>query len=116
FIMLTPQEKWKTASSQAELVKKMAGRVQGLPGMRALLTQTIEMRANEMIAGIRGDVGIKLYGDDREAMKHKAKEVEAVLKQIPGAADVYTEQVTGQPVLEARVNDEALSRYGVDRS
>ena len=116
FIMLTPQEKWKTASSQAELVKKMAERVQVLPGMRALLTQPIEMRVNEMIAGIRGDVGIKLYGDDLEAMKLKAKEVEAVLKQIPGAADVYTEQVTGQPVLEARVNDEALSRYGVDRS
>jgi cobalt-zinc-cadmium resistance protein CzcA len=84
--------------------------------MRALLTQPIEMRVNEMIAGIRGDVGLKIYGDDLEAMKSKAKEVEAVLKQIPGAADVSTEQVTGQPVLEARVIDESLSRYGVDRS
>ncbi len=116
FVMLTPREKWKRAASQDELVKKMAELVQKLPGMRALMTQPIEMRVNEMIAGIRGDVGIKIYGDDLEAMKTKAREVEAVLKQIPGAADVYTEQVTGQPVLEARVNDEALSRYGVARS
>jgi cobalt-zinc-cadmium resistance protein CzcA len=116
FIQLTPQETWKRASSQEELVRKMAERVQVLPGMRALLTQPIEMRVNEMIAGIRGDVGLKIYGDDLEAMKSKAKEVEAVLKQIPGAADVSTEQVTGQPVLEARVIDESLSRYGVDRS
>jgi heavy metal efflux system protein len=116
FIMLTPREKWRRAASQEELVKKIAERVQKLPGMRALMTQPIEMRVNEMIAGIRGDVGIKIYGDDLEAMKTKAKEVEAVLKQIPGAADVYTEQVTGQPVLEAKVNDEALSRYGVARS
>jgi cobalt-zinc-cadmium resistance protein CzcA len=116
FVMLAPRDKWRRATSQDELVKVIAERVQKLPGMRALMTQPIEMRVNEMIAGIRGDVGIKIYGDDLEAMKTKAKEVEAALKQIPGAADVYPEQVTGQPVIEAKVNEEALSRYGVARS
>ncbi len=116
FIMLTPREQWKQAKKQDELVKKMAQTVQRLPGTRALLTQPIEMRINEMIAGIRGDVGIKIFGDDLEAIKAKAKEVEAVLKQIPGATDVFTEQITGQPIEHARINDEAVARYGVTRS
>ena len=90
--------------------------MQRLPGTRALLTQPIEMRINEMIAGIRGDVGIKIFGDDLEAIKTKAKEVEAVLKQIPGATDVFTEQITGQPIERAQINDEAVARYGVPRS
>jgi cobalt-zinc-cadmium resistance protein CzcA len=116
FIMLTPREQWKQAKSQDELVKKMAQAMQRLPGTRALLTQPIEMRINEMIAGIRSDVGIKIYGDDLEAIKTKAKEFEAVLKQIPGAMDVFTEQITGQPIERALINDEAVARYGVARS
>jgi len=116
FVTLTPRERWKRARTQEELVEKMAARVQRLPGMRALMTQPIEMRVNEMIAGIRGDVGIKIFGDDLEAMKEKAREVEAVLREIEGAADLYTEQVTGQPVLDTRIDEEALSRYGVHRS
>lgn len=116
FIMLTPREKWKRAATQEELVKKLAATVEMLPGMRALMTQPIEMRVNEMIAGIRGDLGIKIYGDDLESLKEKAKEVEAVLKGVNGAADVFTEQITGQPVLEARINSDAVSRYGASRS
>ena len=116
FVTLTPRDRWKRARTQAELVEKMAAVVQRLPGMRALMTQPIEMRVNEMIAGIRGDVGIKIFGDDLEAMKEKAKEVEAALRQVEGAADLYTEQVTGQPVLDTRIDEEAVSRYGVHRS
>jgi heavy metal efflux system protein len=116
FVTLTSRDRWKRARTQAELVEKMAAVVQRLPGMRALMTQPIEMRVNEMIAGIRGDVGIKIFGDDLEAMKEKAKEVEAVLRQIDGAADLYTEQVTGQPVLDTRIDEDAVARYGVHRS
>ncbi len=84
-----------------------------LPGMRAVYTQPIEMRINEMVAGIRADLGIKLYGEDLETLKAKAEEIEKVVKSIPGAADTTTEQVTGLPVLRIRVDNEALSRYGV---
>ena len=115
FIMLTPRDQWKRAETQAELVAQIAETTQKLPGMRALMTQPIEMRVNEMIAGIRGDVGIKIFGNDLDALKEKAAEVEQVVKSIPGAADVYTEQITGQPVLAARVNDAAIARYGVSR-
>jgi cobalt-zinc-cadmium resistance protein CzcA len=115
FITLAPRDQWKRAETQSELVAQIAAVTQDLPGMRALMTQPIEMRVNEMIAGIRGDVGVKIFGDDLEQLKAKAAEVERVLKTIPGAADVYVEQVTGQPVLRATVNNAAVARYGVSR-
>jgi cobalt-zinc-cadmium resistance protein CzcA len=115
FIMLAPRERWKRARTQAELTARMAAMVQELPGMRALMSQPIEMRVNEMLAGIRGDIGIKLFGEDLEALTEKAKEVEDALREVPGAADVTTEQVTGQPVLEARVDEQGIARHGVAR-
>ena len=116
FVMLTPRGQWKRATTQAELVQQIADTVGRLPGMRPLMTQPIEMRVNEMLAGIRGDVGIKIFGDDLETLKAKAKQVESALKTIPGAADVVTEQITGQPVFRARVDADAIARYGVARS
>jgi cobalt-zinc-cadmium resistance protein CzcA len=71
------------------------------------------MRINEMVAGIRTDLGVKLYGESLETLKTTAAEIERVLKSIPGAADTTTEQITGLPVLKVRVDNEALSRYGI---
>jgi cobalt-zinc-cadmium resistance protein CzcA len=113
FITLRPRSAWQRARTQDELVAAMARATRVLPGMRAVYTQPIEMRINEMVAGIRADLGIKLYGEDLETLKAKAGEIERVVKTIPGAADTTTEQVTGLPVLRIRVDNEALSRYGV---
>jgi heavy metal efflux system protein len=71
------------------------------------------MRVNEMFAGVRSDVGIKLFGDDFEVLKAKAQEAEAVLKRTRGAADVVTEQVTGQPVLQIEIDRAAIGRHGI---
>ena len=116
FIMLTPREQWQQAGAQQDLVRKITAALGRLPGGRALPTQPIEMRVSEMLAGVRGDVGVKIFGDDLEALKTKAREVETALKRIPGAVDVFTEQITGQPLLRAVVNDEALARYGLSRA
>ena len=113
FVTLTPPEQWRRAATQDELVEAMAADLAGFPGMRTIFTQPIEMRVNEMVAGIRADVGIKLFGDDFDALKRKAREIETVLAAIPGAADVLTEQVTGQPVLAIEVDREAIGRYGI---
>jgi cobalt-zinc-cadmium resistance protein CzcA len=77
------------------------------------MTQPIEMRMNEMISGVRSDVAAILYGDDFDVLVPKAAEIERILKSIPGAADVSTEQVTGQPVLQIRVNQDEIARYGI---
>lgn len=113
FLTLTPRNLWTQAKTQAELTTKMQAVMDTMPGMRAIFTQPIEMRVNEMTAGIRADLGVKIFGDDLELLKVKAQEVQEVLEQVPGASGVTAEQVTGQPVLEVEVNREALSRYGI---
>jgi cobalt-zinc-cadmium resistance protein CzcA len=113
FLSLKPREKWRKASSQAELVELVHRELRDMPGQRIALTQPIEMRMNEMIAGARGDVAMKLYGDDFDVLTHKAQQIGTMLGAIPGAADINTEQITGQPVLQIRADQEALARYGV---
>jgi cobalt-zinc-cadmium resistance protein CzcA len=113
FVMLTPRDRWTRAEDQAELVAAMQEALSVLPGMRMVFTQPIEMRVNEMNAGIRGDVGVKLFGDDLEMLRTKAAEIEAVLKALPGAADVVTEQITGLSVLQVEVNWDAIARRGI---
>ena len=77
------------------------------------MTQPIEMRMNEMISGVRSDVAAILYGDDLDLMVEKASEIERVLKSIDGAADVKVEQVTGQPVLQIKIKQDEIARYGI---
>ena len=113
FVTLTPSGTWKRASTQDGLVAEMQRELEVLPGMRALLTQPIEMRVNEMIAGVRSDLGVKLFGDDFDVLRTKAAEIERVLKSIDGSADVVTEQVTGLPVLQIQVSSDAISRHGI---
>jgi cobalt-zinc-cadmium resistance protein CzcA len=113
YVSLKPRAEWKRARTQEELVAAMAGVTETLPGMRAVYSQPIELRINEMVAGIRADLGIKLFGEDLEVLKERAAAIERVVKQVPGAADVSTEQVTGLPVLRVEVDREALSRHGV---
>ena len=113
FITLKPREEWTRARTQDELVALINEELEDLPGMRLIFTQPIEMRVNEMIAGIRTDVGVKIFGDDLEELKAKATEVEAMLKATPGSADVYREQITGQPVIKIQVDQEAIARHGV---
>ncbi|HJP01703.1 MAG TPA: CusA/CzcA family heavy metal efflux RND transporter [Planctomycetota bacterium] len=113
FVTLNPREQWTQASTQAELTSQMQAALRAMPGMRAIFTQPIEMRVNEMTAGIRADLGVKVFGDDLEVLKGKALEVQEVLEGIPGAVDIAAEQVTGQPILEIEVDRDALSRHGI---
>ncbi len=116
FLSLRPRSEWSRASSQAELVELVQRELRDLPGQRIAYTQPIEMRMNEMIAGVRGDIAVKLYGDDFEVLKAKAQEIGTVLGSISGATDLSTEQVTGQPVLEIQVDQDALARHGIAAS
>jgi cobalt-zinc-cadmium resistance protein CzcA len=113
FITLRPRGDWKRAESQDELAAEMKAELEDMPGMRMSFLQPIEMRVNEMIAGVRGDVGIKVFGDDLDVLKATAREIESVVRQIRGAADVTVEQVTGQPVLQIAVDRAAIGRYGI---
>ena len=113
FITLKPREVWKKATTQAALTTLIEEQLRKLPGQRLEFLQPIEMRMNEMNSGIRSDVGVILYGDDLDVLVASGKEIEAILSQIPGSADVKAEQVTGQPVLQIKLNQQELARYGV---
>jgi cobalt-zinc-cadmium resistance protein CzcA len=113
FITLNPRNQWTRARTQGELVELMSEELSGLPGMRLVFTQPIEMRVNEMIAGIRTDLGIKIFGDDLDVLAGIAAQVGDVVDSIPGSTDVYVEQITGQPVLQIRVDQDAVARHGV---
>ncbi|HZU95504.1 MAG TPA: CusA/CzcA family heavy metal efflux RND transporter [Planctomycetota bacterium] len=113
FVTLTPRERWRHGKTQDELTAAMAAAVKDLPGMKTVFTQPIEMRMNEMIAGIRADLGVELFGDDFEVLRAKAGEIARVVEAVPGAADVSVEQVTGLPVLEVAVDRDAAGRYGI---
>ena len=114
FIILKPQEEWPNkGESKAELVTRMEERLEGLTGNVFEFTQPIQMRFNELIAGVRGDVAIKIYGDDLDALAQAAGQVASVLQTVPGAADVKAEQTTGFPTLDITVDRDAIGRLGL---
>ena len=115
FLALKPRAQWKKARTQAELVEALRPVFARQPGMSVAFSQPIEMRMNEMIAGTRGDVAIKIYGDDLATLRALSEQVQSVLTGIRGAADISGEQLTGQPVLQVKLDAAALSRYGVSR-
>ncbi|REJ65006.1 MAG: AcrB/AcrD/AcrF family protein [Planctomycetota bacterium] len=113
FITLTPRSQWTRAETQAELTTLIQQSLRELPGQRIAMTQPIEMRLNEMISGVRSDVAVKLFGDDFDVLVDKAEEIERVLRSIDGNADVAVEQITGQPVLQIKIKQDEIARYGV---
>ncbi len=86
---------------------------ESVPGVGFSFLQPIEMRFNELIAGVRSDIGIKLFGDDLEVLREKGEEIARVVATVPGSADVKTEQTAGLPVLRVRVDRDRCARYGI---
>jgi cobalt-zinc-cadmium resistance protein CzcA len=113
FLALKPREQWKAAGTQTELTEKMRDLLSEVPGLKSTFSQPIEMRLNEMIAGVRGDIALKIYGDDLEELRRLGGEVQEVLAGIPGASEASVEQLTGQTFLQVRVDPQAVARYGV---
>jgi cobalt-zinc-cadmium resistance protein CzcA len=115
FIMLKPRDQWPDPSlTQNELVKQIEEAVNQLPGNNYEFTQPIQMRFNELISGVRADLGIKVFGDDLDQLLKSSNEILEVIEQINGVADARVEQVTGLPMLSVKPNRVALSRYGIN--
>ncbi|MGE0453252.1 MAG: efflux RND transporter permease subunit [Vicinamibacteria bacterium] len=114
FVILKPRSEWTTARTKGELVEKMEHALgETVAGVGFSFTQPIEMRFNELIAGVRSDVGIKLFGDDLETLRQKGEEIARVVTPVPGAADVKLEQTAGLPVLRVKVDRDRCARYGI---
>ncbi len=115
FISLRPVSEWKRAHDKAELLREMAGALDELPGVGFTFSQPIEMRMNELIegAGIRGDIGIKLFGPDREVRQKFADQIAAQAGKVKGAVDVSVETTAGLPLLDIQINREEVARRGL---
>ena len=114
YVMMKPREQWPDPRKpKAQLVLELEAAAKSIPGNNYEFTQPIQMRFNELISGVRTDVAVKVYGDDLEVMLASAKRIESILGEIPGAADVKVEQITGLPLLTVQLDREALARYGL---
>jgi heavy metal efflux system protein len=114
FILLKPRSEWPDPRrSKADLVEAIEKRVEQIPGNNYEFTQPIQMRFNELISGVRSDLGIKIFGDDLDTLLSIANKVQSVVQGVPGAADAKTEQVSGLPMLTVKPDRAALARYGI---
>ncbi len=117
FVILRDKKHWKTTKNKDELIEKMSEALrEEVPGIGIGFTQPIEMRFNELIAGVRSDVAVKLFGSDLEVLHKKGDEIAKVLSKVKGARDVKTEQVEGLPTLRIIPDRKQLARYGVSMS
>lgn len=114
FVILKPQAEWpKEVQSKAAVVARVETAASNQIGNAYELSQPIQLRFNELIAGVRGDVAIKLYGDDLDKMTASANRIVTVLQAIPGAADVKAEQTGGAPTLDVQFDRGGIAQYGL---
>lgn len=114
FVILKPRKEWPDPRlTKAELVERLERELNKFPGNAYEITQPIQMRFNELIAGVRGDVAVKVFGDDFDAMNATAQEIAAILRKTEGATDVRVEETEGLSMLDIRANRDAMARLGV---
>ena len=117
FVMLKERHDWPNPGEpKAEVVERMEQRLSTLLGNNYEFTQPVQMRFNELIAGVRSDVAVMIYGDDFAAMNRTAQQVATLLNGIDGAADVRVEQVSGQPTITASIDRTVAAAQGVHAS
>ena len=113
FLVLKPREEWRVASKD-ELIEAIRGVLQAFPGVDYAFTQPIEMRVDEMLTGVRGDLAIKIFGDDQQQLNRTAEAIVGVVEKIEGAEDVYTPRNEGAQYLQLKVDRLAAGRLGLD--
>jgi cobalt-zinc-cadmium resistance protein CzcA len=115
FLIIKPREQWPDPSlSKADFIEQLRQKVEAVPGNKYEFTQPIEMRFNELIAGVRTDVAVRIYGDDLDVLKTLGDKAAAILATIPGAVDVRMEQATGLPLLSIEPERDHLALLGID--
>jgi heavy metal efflux system protein len=114
YIMLKPQRDWPDPGLGKDgLIREIDAAAGRLPGNKIGFSQPIQMRFNELIAGVRDDVAVKIFGDELEPMLDAANRIAAILKRLEGAADVKVEEVIGLPSLEIRIDKAEIARRGL---
>ena len=115
FVMLKPRSKWPDPKlPKVQLTKRMEDVLADVPGTMVEMSQPIQDRFNDLLAGTKGDIAVKVFGEDFDAMKKPVDEIVKILKSIKGSAGVRAEETTGLPLLTVTPDTASLSRYGLD--
>lgn len=115
YVMLKPMEQWpQPQKTRDELITAIQEVLAKLPGNNYEFSQPIQLRFNELISGVRSDVGIKVFGDDMDTLNTTANRIASILKNVPGADEVKVEQTTGLPMLTVDIDREKATRYGLN--
>ena len=113
YVELLPPDQWKTAHSREALTAKMNARLTALPGVDYEFSQYIEDNVNEAVSGIKGELGIKIFGPDPDKLQALADQICELVRAVPGTVDVSPEHLLGQPQVQVQVNRQSVARYGL---
>jgi cobalt-zinc-cadmium resistance protein CzcA len=114
FVILKPRRQWSKGETKAQLVEKISERLSRLPAQNVAISQPIQDRFDELIAGVRAEVAIKLFGDDLDVLRRVGDRIRKLVDAVPGSEDVQIEQLSGLPMLEIQVDREAVARHGLN--
>ncbi len=113
-ILLKDKKEWTSASNREELAELMQKELEKIPGISYGLSQPIQLRFNELISGVRQDVGIKIFGEDLDVLADLAKQIGVIVPTVKGAEDLYVEQVTGLPQIVIKLNRDKIAQFGLN--
>lgn len=114
YIGLKPKSQWKTTQSKEELVNMMAKKIDKIPGLIYSFSQPISDMIDDLVAGIKADLGIKIFGEDLKEIDSIASKILAIVSTVPGAADLQKEQILGLPQMNIRLKRDVIARYGLN--
>jgi len=112
-VHLKSPEQWRPGMTRERLIAEMDEKLR-MPGVTNIWTQPIINRIDMLTTGIRSQVGIKIFGNDLKTLEDLSRKVAEVVKEVPGAVDVYPEQISGAPYVDIKINRTAAARYGID--
>ncbi|WP_281322018.1 efflux RND transporter permease subunit [Flavobacterium aestivum] len=113
-MVLKDKKDWTTADNKEELAEKMNEKLSQIPGCNLSFEQPIQMRFNELIAGVKSDIAIKIFGDNLDKLFSEANKAVPIIRGIDGLTDIKVEQVTGMPQLVVKYNRNKIAQYGLN--
>ncbi|MBK7271376.1 MAG: CusA/CzcA family heavy metal efflux RND transporter [Flavobacteriales bacterium] len=113
-IVMKPKDEWTTTKDREHMAELMSEKMNVIPGMNLSFEQPIQMRFNELIAGVKSDIAVKIYGDDLDRLFKSGNEVAALIGTVEGATDIKVEQVVGMPQLVVDYDRERIAQYGLN--
>ncbi|WP_218330748.1 CusA/CzcA family heavy metal efflux RND transporter [Hydrotalea lipotrueae] len=115
-VILKPKSEWTSATGREELAEKMQKSLEAIPGVTFGFSQPIQLRSNELLSGVKQDVGIKIFGEDLQVLTELSKKIGAIVPTVPGAEDLYLEQLIGLPQISIKLNRDKIAQYGLNVS